>query len=107
MKIYNLNTKGNITYTYDASGAKLAKVTSDSTVKHVTTTLYIGSFVYQQTDTTTTPGTKFDTLQFIANEEGRTRWAYHKYTTGATAYKFEYDFYEKDHLGNTAAGQLR
>jgi hypothetical protein len=42
-----------------------------------------------------------DTLQFIGDEEGRSRWAYHKYTTGTTAYKFEYDFFEKDHLGNT------
>src|SRR5579871_3420036 len=42
-----------------------------------------------------------DTLQFISHEEGRTRWAYHKYTTGYSAYKFEYDFFEKDHLGNT------
>jgi RHS repeat-associated protein len=29
------------------------------------------------------------------------RWAYHKYTTGYSAYGFEYDFFEKDHLGNT------
>lgn len=93
--------KGNITYTYDASGAKLAKVTSDSTVRHSTTTLYIDGFVYQQTDTITNPDGGTDTLQFIAHEEGRTRWAYHKYTTGTTAYHFEYDFFEKDHLGNT------
>src|SRR5580658_4657170 len=29
---------------------------------------------------------KPDTLQFIANEEGRTRWAYRKYTNGTTGY---------------------
>jgi len=40
-------------------------------------------------------------LQFVAHEEGRARWAYHKYTTGTTAYKFEYDFFERDHQGNT------
>jgi RHS repeat-associated protein len=39
--------------------------------------------------------------EVIGHEEGRTRWAYHKYTTGTTAYKFEYDFFERDHLGNT------
>jgi RHS repeat-associated protein len=39
-------------------------------------------------------------LQFISHEEGRARWAFHKYTTGTTAYKLEYDFFEKDHLGN-------
>jgi RHS repeat-associated protein len=52
-------------------------------------------------DTITSPGGGYDTLQFMAHEEGRTRWAYHKYTTGTTAYGFEYDFFEKDHLGNT------
>ncbi len=95
------NTKGNITYVYDASGTKLAKVTSDSTNRHATTTLYINGFVYQQTDTITNPTGGVDTLQFIAQEEGRIRWAYHKYTTGTSAYGFEYDFFEKDHLGNT------
>ena len=58
-------------------------------------------FVYQQTDTITTPNAGIDTLQFIGQEEGRIRWAYHKYTTGTSAYGFEYDFFEKDHLGNT------
>ena len=95
------NTKGNITYVYDAAGTKLAKVTSDSTNRHSTTTLYINGFVYQQTDTITNPTGGVDTLQFIAQEEGRIRWAYHKYTTGTSAYGFEYDFFEKDHLGNT------
>jgi RHS repeat-associated protein len=100
-QLVHLNTKGNIVYTYDAAGEKLKKVTGDSTSRHSTTTLYLGGFVYQQTDTITNPGGNIDTLQFIAHEEGRARWAYHKYTTGATAYKFEYDFFEKDHLGNT------
>ncbi len=95
------NTKGNIVYTYDASGGKIKKVTSDSTSRHTVTTLYISGFVYQQTDTITNPTGGIDTLQFIGQEEGRVRWAYHKYTTGYSAYAFEYDFFEKDHLGNT------
>ena len=95
------NTKGNIVYTYDAAGGKIKKVTSDSTSRHTVTTLYISGFVYQQTDTITNPTGGIDTLQFIAQEEGRVRWAYHKYTTGYSAYGFEYDFFEKDHLGNT------
>ncbi len=42
-----------------------------------------------------------DTLQFIAHEEGRARWALHHYVTGTTGYGFEYDYFLKDHLGNT------
>ncbi len=42
-----------------------------------------------------------DTLQFMGHEEGRARWAFHKYLSGTTAYGWEYDFSEKDHLGNT------
>jgi RHS repeat-associated protein len=95
------NTKGNIVYVYDAGGNKLEKITSDSTSRHTTTTLYISGFIYQQTDTITNPTGGIDTLQFISQEEGRVRWAYHKYTTGYSTYGFEYDFFEKDHLGNT------
>jgi RHS repeat-associated protein len=100
-QLVHISAKGNIAYTYDAAGTKLAKVTSDSMVNHSTTTLYIGPFVYQQTDTITSPGGHTDTLQFISNEEGRTRWAYRKYTNGTTGYVYAYDFFEKDHLGNT------
>jgi len=67
---------------------------------HSTTITYINGFVYKQTDTITNAGKGTDSLQFIAHEEGRARWAYHKYTTGSTAYGFEYDFFERDHLGN-------
>ena len=100
-QLVHMNTKGNVAYTYDATGGKLKKVTTDSMSRHSITTLYIGGFVYQQTDTITNPGGNIDTLQSISHEEGRARWAYHKYTTGATGYKFEYDFFERDHLGNT------
>jgi RHS repeat-associated protein len=100
-QLVHLNAKGNIAYTYDAVGTRLAKIIMDSTSKHSITRTYIGPLVYQQTDTITSPGGGNDTLQFIGNEEGRTRWAYHKYMTGATAFKFEYDFFERDHLANT------
>jgi hypothetical protein len=99
--LVHLNTKGNIQYVYDGAGSKLAKSTTDSVSRKITTTTYIGAFVYQRTDTITTPGTAGDSLQFIGHEEGRTRWAYHKYTSGLTAYGYEYDFFIKDHLGNT------
>jgi len=83
--------KGTITYTYDAAGNKLQKITVDNSVnpsKTITNT-YISGFVYQN-----------DTLQFISHEEGRTRWALHKYLNGTSAYGFEYDYFLKDHLGN-------
>jgi len=87
-----VTSKGNITYTYDAAGNKLLKTTVDNTSVPSKTTLttYIGGVIYQN-----------DTLQSIAHEEGRTRWAWHKYVNGTTAYGYEYDFFEKDHLGNT------
>jgi RHS repeat-associated protein len=93
--------KGNIIYTYDAGGNKLAKVTMDSLSRHATTTIYINGFVYQQGDTITNPTAGIDTLQFMGHEEGRARWAFHRYSSGATGYKWEYDFFEQDHLGNT------
>jgi RHS repeat-associated protein len=86
-----VTSKGTITYTYDAGGNKLLKTTVDNTItpsKTITTT-YIGGIVYQN-----------DTLQFIPHEEGRARWASHKYTNGTSGYGFEYDYFLKDHLGN-------
>ncbi|HLK28701.1 MAG TPA: DUF6443 domain-containing protein [Puia sp.] len=91
--------KGYIKYVYDAAGSKLQKVTVDNVANKKTVITYVTGFIYQNTSIVTGNGT--DTLQFIAHEEGRIRWAYHKYNTGTTAYKFEYDFFEKDHLGNT------
>src|ERR1017187_5035960 len=87
-----VTAKGTITYTYDAGGNKLLKTTVDNTSNpsKTTTTLYLGGIVYVN-----------DTLQFIGHEEGRVRWALHKYTNGTTGYGFEYDYFLKDHLGNT------
>jgi RHS repeat-associated protein len=87
-----VTAKGSITYTYDAGGNKLLKTTVDNTTtpSKTTTTLYLGGIVYQN-----------DTLQFIGNEEGRARWALHHYVNGSTGYGFEYDYFLKDHLGNT------
>ena len=79
--------KGTITYTYDATGNKLKKVTVDNTVTpaKTTTTDYMGLFTYQN-----------DTLQFVAQEEGRARPA-KRIGYSDTMY---YDYFEKDHLGN-------
>ncbi len=100
-QLIHFQSKGNISYVYDAAGEKLVKVTADSLAHHSTRTLYLDGMVYQQTDTLSNPGGSIDTLQFVSHEEGRARWAYHKYTTGATGYAYAYDFFEKDHLGNT------
>jgi RHS repeat-associated protein len=85
--VITVTSKGTITYTYDAAGIKLKKTTVEGS--RITTILYIENFVYQN-----------DTLQFIGHEEGRARWAFHKYLSGGTEYKFEYDYFLKDHLGN-------
>jgi len=84
--------KGVISYLYDATGTKLQKIVLDSTsaAPKTITTSYIGNFVYTS-----------DTLQFMSEEEGRARWAFHRYANGTTAYGWEHDFFEKDHLGNT------
>ena len=47
------------------------------------------------------PSTGVDTLQFLGYEEGRARWAFLKHLAGDSTYGWEYDFVEKDHLGNT------
>jgi RHS repeat-associated protein len=93
--------KGYIYYIYDAAGTRWKKIITDSLSRHSTTILYIGTFVYQQNDTITNPDGGADTLQFMSHEEGRARWAFQKLTTGTTGYSFQYDFFEKDHLGNT------
>jgi len=87
-----VNGKGTISYTYDAAGVKLKKTTVDNTVTPAKTTVttYIDGIQYQN-----------DSLQFVGHEEGRARWALHNYTTGTSGYGWEYDFFEKDHLGNT------
>ena len=80
--------KGDITYTYDAAGNKLKKVTVDNTVtpSATTTTLYLGGAVYEN-----------DELQFTGHEEGRVR-PVRDGSNNITS--FAYDYYIKDHLGN-------
>ncbi|HTN38893.1 MAG TPA: hypothetical protein VL053_17565, partial [Arachidicoccus sp.] len=77
--------KGTIRYYYDATGNKLRKVTIDSTTLPASRTVrtYIGGSVYQN-----------DTLQFFGTSEGRAR-------PDATDSFFVYDYFLKDHLGNT------
>ncbi len=81
--------KGTITYTYDAGGNKLKKVTVDNTVTpaKTTTTDYVNGFIYEN-----------DKLQFTSQEEGRIRAVYD--AAGNTITGFVFDYFIKDHLGN-------
>ncbi len=92
--------KGYIQYTYDAGGGKILKQTFDSSASLATNTLYLGEFQYTRRAPIATPNTGSDTLQFLSTEEGRARWAFHKHLAGDTATYPEYDFFEKDHLGD-------
>jgi RHS repeat-associated protein len=97
----HMKGKGDILYTYDASGDKLVKQTIDSASGLTTTTLYLDGFQYQRRAPAAASGSGVDTLQFAAHEEGRARWAFHKHLAGDSVYGWEYDFAEKDHLGDT------
>lgn len=87
-EVITVTGKGTVTFTYDAAGNKLKKVTVDNTVTpaKTITTLYIGGAVYEN-----------DQLQFMAHEEGRIR-PVRDASNNITA--FVYDYFIKDHLGN-------
>lgn len=100
--------KGTITYLYDAAGNKLQKQTLESaatvnvsgtnySTSITTTTVYVAGVVYESKSygnaTVNTALGNADVLQFIPQEEGRIR----KKTDGT----FAYDYFIKDHLGNT------
>ena len=115
---FNSN-KGTITYVYDAVGNKLQKITAEnggtviyngSTYTGVqinTTTTYIGSFVYQSisypnnTTLNSSPLQHGDVLQFVGHEEGRIRVLYNNTTNSNTVTGYAFDYFVKDHLGNT------
>ncbi|HWB93111.1 MAG TPA: DUF6443 domain-containing protein [Puia sp.] len=93
-------TKGTITYIYDATGNKLKKTTNDSAANLQTVTTYIGAFQYQGRQTLGAGSSPADTLQFLGQPEGRIRL---KTDTagGQTVSSWKYDYFLKDHLGNT------
>lgn len=108
--------KGTITYTYDAAGNKLKKVTQENnvsiTLNGVTTnnntittiTTYIGGFIYQSKNFTPNIdiNTKYgyaETLQYMLLEEGRARIV----TPQSGISNFAFDYFIRDHLGNVRA----
>ena len=104
----NTILKGTISYRYDASGAKHEKIVdemavpvryngNDYTSEVITTTTYIGNFIYESKEYRNTAVAALnyeDRLQFFADEEGRVR----PKDDGNTP--FVYDYFIKDHLGN-------
>lgn len=86
----NITGKGKITYLFDNLGRRWKKTIVDNTTATPTTTvwLYIGNYVY-----------KDDVLQFGTHEEGRAR--FDQTQTGTEATAFNFDYFLKDHLGNT------
>ncbi len=109
--------KGTITYTYDAAGNKLKKTTQETgaSISHngtdytnvdiTTTTNYIGGYVYESkaysNGTLNTALGYTDKLQLIAHEEGRVRPLFSNAATPHTPTGLTYDYFLKDHLGNT------
>ena len=94
--------KGTITYTYDAGGNKLQKITAETPTAAngnktiTTTTTYLSGLVYESKTTSpaNTPNDDYtDRLQFIPHEEGRIRFNVLNNT-------LQYDYMLKDHLGN-------
>jgi RHS repeat-associated protein len=99
--------KGTITYTYDATGSKLQKTTTETgatvdgfTTNITTTTTYIGGSVYESktySNASLSGKNQADKLQFMGMEEGRIRFIPQE---GSIPASFQYDYMLKDHLGN-------
>jgi RHS repeat-associated protein len=106
-QVITIPNKGNITYTYDAAGNKLKKVTQENvtaTKTITTTTDYLNGLVYESKAITAPdpndPPPYSNILQFVPQEEGRIRY---KPAEGTSPASFAYDYMLKDHLGNIRA----
>jgi RHS repeat-associated protein len=99
--------RGTITYTYDALGNRLKKVTQENnatiayngtsyTSNITTTTNYIGGAVYESKSYSNNALASLqytERLLFITHEEGRIRFKQENNT-------LQYDYFIRDHLGN-------
>ena len=101
--VITVTGRGAIAYIYSASGEKLEKRTNEpasaanGNTNIATTTTYLSSFVYQKVvKTGGTASTDGPNLQFFGQEEGRVR----EVSSGANAPYYNFDYFEKDHLGN-------
>ena len=106
--LITITAKGTITYTYGAEGNKLRKVTTETAsaannnIGTVTTTDYLGDFVYESKVHTPAAGTDYtNKLLFGSHEEGRIRALFDNASTPNTITGFTFDYFVKDHLGNT------
>jgi len=88
----HIKGKGLIQYVYDTRGEKQAKIVTDSTQTPVKrdTTEYIKTFQYTN-----------DTLAQFNFAEGRARWQKKYLVGGDSTTGYFYDYFLKDHLGNT------
>ena len=79
---------GTITYIYDATGIKLAKVLVDNSQGITKTTSYAGGYIYERVGSV-------ETLQLFSHPEG---YIEPIITSGSTAYQYAFNY--TDHLGN-------
>jgi YD repeat-containing protein len=112
--VITVTAKGTITYTYDAAGNKLRKVTNETStsvvegstthtnINVINTTDYISGLVFEsKTYNSTAAALSYaNKLQFAGHEEGRIRATYYHPTQPHTLTGFAYDYMIKDHLGN-------
>ncbi len=84
--------EGTITFIYDAEGNKLEKRISETASGKQTTTSYLGAYNYEN-----------NKLQFFGQEEGRVRYKQIITTSDQPQTSFVFDYFIKDHLGNTRA----
>ncbi|KYP13547.1 MAG: hypothetical protein A1D16_17465 [Flavihumibacter sp. CACIAM 22H1] len=106
--------KGIITYTYQPDGTKLSKVVTEYSVvtRHngtdytgniTTATKYLPGLVYESKVYTAVSALNYtDKLLFLQHEEGRIRYETATSSTcPAQVARFVFDYFVKDHLGNT------